>query len=58
MRVVTLPDSGISVQLVQYVDHKLGRATSRLSLMYGTAAGQGNAGQLLKAAIGTGSSQA
>jgi hypothetical protein len=57
VQVVTDPDIGISVQLVQYVDHKLGSATSRIALMYGTAAGQTSAGQLLKAASGSGSSQ-
>ena len=54
VQVITDPDLGISVMLVQYVDHKKGTATQRIALMYGTAAGQGNAGQLLKAASGTG----
>jgi hypothetical protein len=47
VNVVTNPDLGISVMLTQYVDHKLGSATQRISLMYGTALGQAAAGQLL-----------
>jgi len=42
---------------VQYVNHVLGTATSRLALMWGTAAGQTNAGQLIKAAVGSGSAR-
>lgn len=48
---------GVSAMLTQYVNHSLGTATSRISLMYGVAAGQSDAGQLLKSASGTGSSQ-
>ena len=55
VQVITDPDLGLSVMLVQYVDHKKGTATQRIALMYGTASGQSNAGQLLKAASGTGS---
>ena len=55
VQVVTDPDIGISVQQVQYVNHTLGTATQRVALMYGTAAGQGDAGELLKAASGSGS---
>lgn len=55
--IVTDPDIGISVMLVQYVSHTLGRATQRVSLMYGTAAGQTSAGQLIKAHASTGSSR-
>lgn len=58
VQVMTEPDIGISVMLTQYVNHQLAAATSRISLMYGTAAGQGAAGQLLKAAAGSGSSRA
>jgi hypothetical protein len=58
VQVMTEPDIGISVMLTQYVNHQLAAATSRISLMYGTAAGQTNAGQLLKAAAGSGSSRA
>lgn len=57
VQLVTNPDIGLTVMLVQYVDHKLGKAAQRIALMYGTAAGQGNAGELIKAASGTGSSQ-
>jgi len=55
VQVVTDPDIGISVQQVQYVNHTLGTATQRVALMYGTAAGHGDAGELLKAASGSGS---
>ncbi len=48
---------GIYASQVQYVNHDKGTAQQRLSLMYGTAAGQNNAGQILQAASGTGSSQ-
>lgn len=54
---VTDPDLGITVMQVQYVNHVLGTATSRIALMFGTAAGQSNAGQLIVAAAGSGSSR-
>jgi phage I-like protein len=57
VQMVTDPDVGITVMLVQYVNHQLGTATSRIALMYGTAAGQGDAGLLIKAATGSGSSR-
>jgi hypothetical protein len=57
VQMVTDPDIGITVMLVQYVNHQLGTATSRIALMYGTAAGQGGAGELIKAASGSGSSR-
>ena len=41
---ITDPDIGLSVMQVQYVDHKLGFAESRMALMYGVAAGQVAAG--------------
>lgn len=44
---ITDPDLGLSVMQVQYVDHKLGFAESRMALMYGVAAGQVVAGQRL-----------
>jgi len=47
---VTDPDLGLSVMQVQYVDHKLGFAESRLALMYGVGVGQQNAGQRLTSA--------
>lgn len=43
--VVTNPDVGISVQLVQYVDHALAQATWRLAYMWGVAKGEARAGQ-------------
>lgn len=42
---VTNPDTGVSVQLVQYVDHKLGSAFWRAAFMFGTARGQAASGQ-------------
>jgi hypothetical protein len=57
VQMVTDPDIGITVMQVQYVNHTLGTATSRLALMYGTAAGQTAAGQLVKANSGSGSSR-
>jgi phage I-like protein len=57
VQMVTDPDIGITVMQVQYVNHTLGTATSRIALMYGTAAGQTNAGQLIKASAGSGSSR-
>jgi hypothetical protein len=58
VQTVTDPDLGLSVMLVQFVDHILATGNQRISLMYGTAAGQGAAGQLIKAASGSGSSRA
>jgi hypothetical protein len=57
VQIVTDPDISMSVMQVQYVNHVLGTATSRIALMYGTAAGQTAAGQLIKAAAGTGSAR-
>jgi hypothetical protein len=57
VQVVTDPDVNISVQLVQYVNHDLGKSTSRIALMFGAAAGQSAAGELIKAAAGSGSSR-
>lgn len=57
VQMITDPDIGITVMLVQYVNHQLATATQRIALMYGTAAGQGDAGQLIKAATGSGSSR-
>jgi phage I-like protein len=45
--VVTNPDTGISVQLVQYVDHNLAAAYWRVAYMWGVAVGQANSGQRL-----------
>jgi formaldehyde-activating enzyme involved in methanogenesis len=57
VQMVTDPDIGITVMQVQYVNHTLGTATSRLALMWGTAPGQTAAGQLIKASAGSGSSR-
>lgn len=57
IQTVTDPDLGISVMLAQYVDHNLATGNQRISLMYGTAAGQSLAGHLIKAATGSGSSR-
>jgi Chromosome segregation ATPases len=57
VQMVTDPDIGMTVMQVQYVNHTLGTATSRIALMYGTGAGQTAAGQLVKAAAGTGSAR-
>jgi len=57
VQMVTDPDIGMTVMQVQFVDHVLAAAKSRIALMYGTAAGQTAAGQLIKAASGTGSAR-
>ena len=49
-QVVTNPQSGLSMHLVQFVDHQLGQAFMRLASMYGAAKGQINAGQRLVSA--------
>lgn len=38
--VVTNPDTGLSVMLTEYVDHKLGIAVMRVAIMWGAAVGQ------------------
>lgn len=48
--VVTNPDTGLSVMLVQYLNHQLGQAVMRVAFMFGVAAGQGPSGQLLVSA--------
>jgi hypothetical protein len=57
VQMITDPDIGITVMQVQYVNHTLGTATSRIALMWGTAPGQTAAGQLIKASAGSGSSR-
>jgi len=42
------PDTGISVMLVQFVDHQLGAAFWRVALMFGTAVGNPQSGQFLR----------
>lgn len=44
---VTNPDTGVSVMLVQYIDHVLGKASMRLALMYGVAVGRATSGERL-----------
>lgn len=48
--VVTNPDTGISVQLVQFVDHTLGASFWRIAIMFGVAKGQAASGQRLVSA--------
>lgn len=48
--VITDPDTNISMQQVEYVNHDLARATRRLACMFGVSKGQNNAGQLLESA--------
>jgi hypothetical protein len=47
VQIVTNPDTGISVMLVRYVDHKLAEAAWRLALMWGAAKGNPSSGQRL-----------
>ncbi len=47
MSIVTNPDTGISVQKTDFVDHKLARAYSRIAWAYGVARGQLASGQRL-----------
>lgn len=47
VRTITEPDSQLSVMLVQYVNHDLGRAVSRVALMYGGAIGNKLTGQII-----------
>ena len=44
---VTNPDTGISVQLVQYVNHDTAVSTARVALMYGVAVGNPATGRRL-----------
>lgn len=48
--IVTNPDTGMSVMLVQYLNHQLGQAVMRVAFMFGVAAGQTPSGQLLVSA--------
>jgi hypothetical protein len=48
--IVTNPDTGFSVMLVEYINHQLGQAVMRVALMYGVALGQTASGQLLTSA--------
>lgn len=49
-RVITNPDTGLSVLLLQAAEPILGRAFQAMALMYGAAVGQSSAGQLLLSA--------
>lgn len=49
-RVITNPDTGLSVLMIQNVDLRLGHASVILAWMYGVAAGQVAAGTILKSA--------
>lgn len=49
-QIITNSKSGLSVHLVQFVDHKLGKAYSRMAYMLGAAKGQTAAGQRLVSA--------
>jgi hypothetical protein len=44
VQVITNPDTGMAIQLVQYVDHAKAEATMRLAWMFGCARGQIAAG--------------
>lgn len=48
--VVTNPDLGLSVQKVDFVDHNLAKAFSRIAWAYGVAKGNGASGQRLVSA--------
>lgn len=50
VQIVTNPDTGISVMLVRYVDHKAAEAAWRVALMWGAAKGNPNCGQRLVSA--------
>lgn len=47
VQIVTNPDTGISVMLVRYVDHKAAEAAWRVALMWGAAKGNASSGQRL-----------
>jgi Mu-like prophage I protein len=46
--VITNPDTGLSLQSVQYVNHQTGKANLRYAVMYGVAVGQASSGQRIK----------
>jgi hypothetical protein len=50
VQMVTNPDTGITVMLVQWVDHQLGASRGRIAIMFGAAKGQVDAGQRLVSA--------
>jgi hypothetical protein len=49
-QLITDPSTGITVQMVQFINHTLGTATQRVAYMYGAAKGQVAAGQFLRSA--------
>jgi hypothetical protein len=50
VQVITEPNTGFSVMLTQFIDHKLGAAFARVAVMYGAAKGQQKAGRRLVSA--------
>jgi phage I-like protein len=48
--IVTNPDTGISVQLVQFVDHTKAQSSYRVAYMYGVAVGQAASGRRILSA--------
>lgn len=50
---VTNPDTGISLMMVRYIDHQLGKAVTRFAFMWGVAKGNPLAGQRLISAART-----
>lgn len=50
VQIISDPDTGMSVMLVQYVDHQKARAEWRIALMYGVAKGNAKGGQIVKSA--------
>ncbi len=51
VQTITEPKTGLSMMLVEYVDHQLGVAARRLAYMFGSAKGQVNAGQFLRSSV-------
>jgi len=49
-QLITDPDLGMTVQQVQFVNHQKATASQRISLLYGVAKGQANAGERLVSA--------
>lgn len=47
VEVITEPGSGLSLQMVRYVNHTLANANMRVALMYGAAVGQAEAATLV-----------
>ena len=47
MEMVTDPDTGLTVAMALFIDHKLGRAYMRIAYMFGVGVGNAVAGQLI-----------